>query len=119
MKRSAAARTRSGQYRRVRVPSRRQSPPNAMPAAIPAATPLTSMGVAHEWLAREPAPQFGKRLVVDGRQIRGLERGQAAPLDARLERADDRRVELRALVLVQLFHRLVVTGRATVDAVGG
>src|SRR5690242_19835272 len=89
-----------------------------MPAAIPAATPLTSMRVAYERLARESPPELGERLVVDRRQVADLEGPLAASLDARLERANDLRVELGALVLVQLVDRSIMTRRLAVDAIG-
>src|SRR5258705_5135820 len=71
--RRPAPMTRRGQRWRVKEFRRRQSPPNAMPAAIPATTPLTSMGVAHERLACEPASELRQRLVVDRWQVVGLE----------------------------------------------
>src|SRR5437879_13008845 len=108
--------TRSGQRWIVKVLRRRQLPPKAIPAAIPATTPLTSMGVAHERLAREPASELRQRLVVDRWQVVRLEGVGPAPLDAGLQRTDADRIELRALVPIQLLHRAVVTGRLAINA---
>src|SRR5438094_1159192 len=108
--------TRSGQSCKVKELRRRHWPPNAMPAAIPATTPLTSMGVAHERLAREPPSELRQRLVVDRRQVIGLEGVGPASLDTRLQRTDADRIELRALVPIQLLHRAVVTRRFAIDA---
>src|SRR5438552_16050319 len=96
--------TSNGQSSNVKVLRRRHSPPNAMPAAIPATTPLTSMGVAHERLAREPASELRQRLVVDRWQVVRLERVGPAPLDGGLERTDADRIVLRALVPMRLLH---------------
>src|SRR5216683_6995332 len=109
--------TSSGQRWRVKVLRRRHSPPNAMPAAIPAITPLASMGVAHERLAREPPSELRQRLVVDRRQVVGLERVRPAPLDARLQCSDAHRIELGPLVAVQLLHRSVVARCLAIDSV--
>src|SRR6266550_8429644 len=63
--RSKRATTRSGQSLRVKVERRRQSPPNAIPAKVPAAIPLASMSVVDEGFAGQSASQLGKGLVVD------------------------------------------------------
>src|SRR2546428_11083926 len=109
--------TRSGQSCRVKELRRRHWPPNAMPAAIPATTPLTSMGVAHERLAGEPPSEPRQRLAIDRRQVVRLEGVGAAPLDTRLQRTDADRGEPGAPVAVQMLHRRVVAGRVAVDTV--
>src|SRR5712691_5727361 len=88
-----------------------------MPAAIPATTPLTSMGVAHERLAREPPSELRQRLVIDRRKAVRLDGVGPAPLDTRLQCTVADRVELGALVSIQLLHRAVVTRSFAIDAV--
>src|SRR2546425_3251808 len=119
MARSPSAITSTGQSLRVKVERRRQSPPNAMPAKIPAATPLASMSVVHERFAGESAPQLGERFVVDWRQVAHLEGCRAALLNKLLKRADDHWVELNSFVAIELIHRSLVADRLSIDAVRG
>src|SRR5437762_8131663 len=89
-----------------------------MPAAIPAATPLTSMRVAHERLARESSPEFGERLVIYRRQITNLERRNSTSLNASFQRPHNLWIELRSFVFVELLDSFVVPGSFAIDAVG-
>src|SRR5205085_1207567 len=106
--RTTNATRRRGQNRTENVASLRQSPPNAIAAAMPATTPLASMGIADDRLASQPTAKLRQGLVVDRRQVADLERFRPALLQQLLEGANDDRVELDALVLVELLHRLLV-----------
>src|SRR5712692_2050113 len=72
--------TRTGQSLRPNVPRRRQSPPKATPAMIPAATPLASMSVADHGFLRQSAAKFGKSLVFDLGKLTRFESGYASSL---------------------------------------
>src|SRR5258708_21584349 len=95
----AAGTARTGQNRSEKVARRRQSPPNAMAAAIPATTPLTSMCIAHEWLAPQAFSELSKGLVVDRRQIADLQSLGSVPLQQLLDPPNDAWIEPDNLVL--------------------
>src|SRR5437879_5191869 len=85
--------TRSaGQNLRSSFARFRQLPPDAKPRTNPARSPLTSMGIASQWLARQPFAEFCQGLVVDRWQRAYFERLSSTILDECCERANDLRI---------------------------
>src|SRR2546430_546258 len=108
---------RPGQNLRSSFARFRQLPPDARPTTKPARSPLTSMGIASQWLARQPPSELRPRLVVDGRQLAHIEGPSSTILDERCKCANDLRIELDPLVSIQLFHRAFMTNRLAIDTV--
>src|SRR5262249_2125763 len=96
--------------------SREKLPPVSCPATRPSAIALASTRFARVGVG-QPAAKLRERFVLDRRKVALLERRRAAPLEELLERADHFRVELDAIVTVELFHRFLVTDGLAVDAV--
>src|SRR6266542_1727761 len=117
--RAINATSRSGSQRRLIPRSGRHDRAIARPAISPSTAPLTSMRVAQCRLTCEAAAQLREGLVVDGRKVAGLECVMASFFEEGLERPHHARVELSALVLLQLFHRSFVTHGFPVDTIRG